>query len=310
MFELGKKLMDEGRIEEACPRFEASYEAERTLGTLLNLANCYERAGKIATAWARWGEAVELARKLGDDRVEFASERREGLTPRLPKLVVKVDDPAVKLTVLRDDTRLEPATFGVALPVDPGQRVVRVKDGERILHQEVVTVTESRQVEVVLSLSAIEAANKEVEDTTPPPVVQPPPPPPEETTSAQLIAGFVVAGVGVSGIIAAGVLGGVALSNKGDADSPDSCVGQSTLYCTQSGIDSLESAETFANVSQWVGIGSLLVTAIGVTLIVTAPSDEGTLSERAERETPRLSASLSPWVGPAAGGVAITVRSP
>lgn len=307
LFNIAKELMDKGQFEEACPKFEASYEADRTLGTLLNIANCYEQGGRIATAWARWGEAMELARRLGDDRIEFAAERREALQPRLPKLTVNVDDPSVPLTVMRDDTRLEAATFGVSLPVDPGQRVIRVLRGDKVLHQEAVTLVEAQAAERRLSLRDIEAANKEVKVEIAPTAPPPAPAPRTTETSTQLIVGFVVGGVGVSGLIAAGVFGGVALSHKGDADSPDACVGQTTLHCSQAGIDSLESAGTFADLSQWVGIGSILVTAVGITLIVTSPSADSALEERASLPSaPR--AELQPWVGPSAGGVGVVGR--
>ena len=60
----------------ACPKFESSYRLDPALGTLLNLANCFEKLGKIASAWARWEEAYQWATKNGDDRAEYAKTQR------------------------------------------------------------------------------------------------------------------------------------------------------------------------------------------------------------------------------------------
>ena len=40
LFREGKALGTDGKIAEACPKFEASLELDRSLGTLLNLADC------------------------------------------------------------------------------------------------------------------------------------------------------------------------------------------------------------------------------------------------------------------------------
>src|SRR5512144_2754687 len=66
LFQQAKTLTEQQRYEEACPKFAASYKLDKTLGTLLNLADCEEHVDRIATAWAHWGEAVELAQKAGD----------------------------------------------------------------------------------------------------------------------------------------------------------------------------------------------------------------------------------------------------
>jgi hypothetical protein len=49
----GRRLMDLGKIDEACAKFDASEKPSPALGTLMNLADCEEKRGRIATAWAR-----------------------------------------------------------------------------------------------------------------------------------------------------------------------------------------------------------------------------------------------------------------
>jgi thioredoxin-like negative regulator of GroEL len=63
LFAEGKKLAAEGKLAEACPKFLASYNLENRSGALLNLADCYEKTGQLATAWARfldYGVAVPV----------------------------------------------------------------------------------------------------------------------------------------------------------------------------------------------------------------------------------------------------------
>ena len=195
----------------------------------------------------------------------------------------------------------------VPLPVDPGQLVIQVVRGDQVLKQDVVTLAEKERGEIRLDLAAIDkAVPPEAPPPAPPsvvtvaPVVTPPP-----SGDTQRTVGFVVGGVGVAALVAAGVFGAVALSKKGSADEPDTCVGDEEKFCTSGGLDDVSSAKTFANLTQWVGIGGIVVTIVGATLVLTAPSGSE-LDQRAQApEPPKPRAWASPWFGPEGGGVGI-----
>src|SRR5689334_898860 len=86
LFHEGKQLLAAGDIAPACARFEASLRLLDQLGTRLNLANCYEAAGRTASAWTAFCEASSIADQRGDPRAAFARERAAALSPKLVKL--------------------------------------------------------------------------------------------------------------------------------------------------------------------------------------------------------------------------------
>ena len=51
LFRKAKALATDGEWAEASPKFAASFELDEQLGTLMNLADCREHLGKLATAW-------------------------------------------------------------------------------------------------------------------------------------------------------------------------------------------------------------------------------------------------------------------
>jgi len=298
LYKEAKALAKKGDFEAACPKFQASYALDKGLGTLVNLADCHERIGKTASAWAEWSEAVDLANRANDQREKFAKKRRDALEPKLPKLEVDVTNPVSGLAVYRGDTLIAQAAYGTPLAVDPGEVVVTVRRDDKVLKSESVTAKASETVKVAFDLAAIDREFPEEKPVAPPataptaPTAPPPPPPPP---SGQKTLGYVVGGAGVVTLLAAGVLEYVAISKKSKADEPDQCLNG---YCSPNGFETIDSAKKYATIGQWVGIGGVLLTAVGATLIFTAP----THTERASRPPPRRTA-VSPWLGPSGGGL-------
>jgi hypothetical protein len=125
LFESGKTLADAQNYAEACPKFLSSYKLVPKLGTLLNLADCYEKSGKTASAWARFTEAVGRAERGNQpDRAAFAKEHAEALAPSLSTLTIGVKDVAPGLSVTSDGTPITSSTFGMPVPIDPGEHVI------------------------------------------------------------------------------------------------------------------------------------------------------------------------------------------
>src|SRR5215467_9817965 len=65
LFQEGRRLMAAGKAVDACPKFAESERLDPSPGTMLNLANCYEKTDRPATAWATYREGVSIAASLG-----------------------------------------------------------------------------------------------------------------------------------------------------------------------------------------------------------------------------------------------------
>ena len=299
LFDAARDLAKSGNYQEACPKFEASHELDEQLGTLINIADCYEHTGQIATAWARWEAAREWAKRKGDDRLDMTTKGVERVAPRLPKLVVRVTNPVDDLRIVRGDIDLAAPMYGVALPVDPGQVRVRVLRGEQLLEERTVAAVEAQTAELQLDLAAIAAAHPVEESASDQPTSSGPDEPYDPTHRN---IGLIVGAVGAAAVLTAVGLEIAALVKKGQADSPDSCVNQ---FCSPEGLDAADSAATFAKVGQWVGIGGLAVLAVGATIFFTAPDDT---SDSTDESVAAEAVNLVPWLGPGGAGLVVGGR--
>lgn len=282
LFERGKALMGEGRVAEACAKFEESYRLDPGGGVLMNVATCHEKLGRTATAWASYKEALVLAVKAGRaDREQFARERIEALEKQLPRLVVDVPAAArvPGLEVRRAGVLLGAGSWGEALPVDPGPHHIEAQaPGHRARSYDVVarageSITlrveplDAQPAAPVASgpASAIPAAS-----TTPEPAASPLMAPPGR--SQRRVAGYVVGGAGFLSLWVGGVFGVRAILKRQDSDSD--CPGGA---CNARGWASYEQAQTAANVAN-VGL-ALGVIGVGVgTWLVLSSRNETTLT--------------------------------
>lgn len=301
LFLEAKELIAQKKYAEACPKLEASYRLDRGVGTLMNLADCHENVGRIATAWGEWGSAHDWLTRDGDKRARYAAQRRDALTPRLSKLQITVTSVAPSLDVYRGSTKIDPGAYNVALPVDPGAHVVSVRLGDVVLKEERVDLAESASASITLDLEAIKR-------TAPPPPDKPVLDP--SVGASQRGAGIAIGSIGIAAIVVAGSLEILALSNVARAKEPDSCINN---FCSPNGFETIREAGTFAEAGQWVGIGGIALAGLGLTLLLTAPSQSpGSPSPPAKagaspKRSPQ-SARITPWAAPGAGGVMLTGR--
>lgn len=127
LFKDGLNQRNAGDVNHACLMFEASLKLLDRPNVRLNLADCYERQGRTASAWDEFQRAAQQADARGNaDRAAYARKRAKELEPKLSKLSLSVP-PASQLTglaVRRDGTALPSEKFGQPIPIDPGSHTV------------------------------------------------------------------------------------------------------------------------------------------------------------------------------------------
>src|SRR5450432_729978 len=123
LFDDGKRLMQAGKLDEACPKLQKSFEVDPAGGTLLHLASCLEQEGKLASAWVRYNDALSMAKRDGrKDREDIARGKVAELEPRLARLHITVPDASrvPGLTIQRATETIPADLWGTPAPVDLG----------------------------------------------------------------------------------------------------------------------------------------------------------------------------------------------
>lgn len=305
LFTEGKDLGRQNRWAEACPKFEASLRYDPALGTRLNLATCYDKVGKVASAWALFKEAADLARKAGDDkRRDFATKQVTALEPRLPHL--KIVAPAVvpaNLIVTRGGVTVDAALYGVAAVVDPGEVeiVASAPDHEPYTTKRVVVEGKTTTVELpelTRRLPTIEEppVGDPVEAPASPPVVVvvTAGPPPSRTRK---VIGLATVGVGA---VAAGVgayFGLAARTSFADAKAVCggdlACDSPADLARSQAKVDDARSQALLSTVL--IGVGAAAVVG-GAVVWLTAPGRPERKDQATLRVTPVITADRAALV--------------
>ncbi|MDP9150822.1 MAG: tetratricopeptide repeat protein [Myxococcota bacterium] len=127
LFRLARVDLEAGRYAEALAKFSDSQALDPGAGTLLNMAFCHAKLGKVATAWSEYNAAAVLAREQAKpDWERDALEQAARLDRSLPRVVIRVQEPVDGEwpEVLLDKTPLPRSLWGEATPVDPGPHEV------------------------------------------------------------------------------------------------------------------------------------------------------------------------------------------
>ncbi len=279
LFSEARRLVAAGDYTNACPKFAESERLDPSVATLLNLGACYEKAGRTASAWATFREAISAAQAARrDDYLGVAQKRAAALEPLLARLVISEKDTTTAgIEIQRDGVAVTQAEWGVPIPVDPGEHVVAASAPGKKRWETKVTIAAGAPTTVeVAALEDAPVAAPPPPASTPTQAVPPPAPPsaPESHDSnagaSQRTAGLIVGGVGVVGL-AVGTAFVLSAKSKYDTSLND-CVQGTPNVCNAAGVSERNSARTagdIASVAFGVGIAAV---ASGVVLWFTAPS--------------------------------------
>jgi hypothetical protein len=296
LFDEAEKLMASGQAAAACSKFAESHRRDPQLGTLLHLADCHEKIGKTASAYAGYKEAAEIAARrnaTGDNerREQVARARAAALEPKLSNVVLRIArEDIAGLEVRRDGEPLARGAWGSAIPVDPGKYTFIARaPGKKPWTQTIEVPADGAKVELAIPPLADDAAPSAADPTYATSLdratstADPSAPGATQRTVGYLLAGagVVAAGVGV----AFGLRGRAQIEERDDIDCPANlCTAEQGQLIERLQADASTSATVF-NVAFPAGAAALLG---GVALVLTAPS------------RPTRSAALPqvvPWAG-------------
>jgi tetratricopeptide (TPR) repeat protein len=252
LFAEGKALLGSNLLQ-ACAKFDESLrENPAAIGTLLNVALCDEKLGRVASAIARFSEARDRAKEQGlPEHIRAAEEHIAALAPSVPHLTIKLTEALPETKILIDDAII--ALDKIAdVTLDPGERVIVVSAPARLPYRAKLIVAAAEHREIVVPALAKSVVIK----------------------SSRLRIGQIAAIVGGAGI-GAGLGIGLYARNLHHAQFDDGecqhIPGQGDL-CSSQGQARTNRARTLGNVGTAVGVAGVLIAGAGAYLWFRSPS--------------------------------------
>jgi hypothetical protein len=318
LFDEAKGMMTLGNFAAACPKLAESNRLDPGTGTLTALAVCHEAIGKTATAWAEFVQVVSDARQAGRmDREQFAQQHIAALEPNLAKLTIAIEpnvSSARGFEVRRDGQPIGQASWGAAVPMDPGEHIVEARaEGKKPWWVKVTfgktMVLKTVTVPILEDVTDPTAAPAPwiVPNAAPPPVDSAAPAAPAApptngfagmSRSTQRTVAWALGGTGVAAAVIGIGFGVDAISKSNDVKSrcPGPCTDQNV-------IGENSAAKTSAVVADVAIVGALLTLGAGAALYFTAPEDAP-----AAKAAEPIAFRLVPAVSPRGGGVVLDAR--
>lgn len=296
LFADGLKAMEKKDYAAACAAFQGSQEADPSPGTLINLATCHEKQGKVATAWGEFLTAAGMAEQRGQtQRVQLARDAAAKLEPQLHRLVIDVREPSDGLQVTRDGVAVPRATFGRPIPVDPGEHTIEATAPGKISWKGTATTAAGPGVDTI-AVPPLEDAPREpakpVGGTLQP--TAPPAEAPSNSGSTQRTIGIIL---GATGIAALGTGGAFQLVALGEDSTSDRQRDSIVANCVQgnppdskpvdgtdcgklkaSQISHADAAKQNQLTAIVLGAGGVAMIGVGLVLYFTAPTAKASTS--------------------------------
>jgi hypothetical protein len=282
---IGYQLAQDGKCGDAIPHLQESLRLDPRAITLINLADCEEKTGKLADAMVHWADARSRAQAEGQKPIEEeATARGTALDAKVPRLTITLAKTAPPDAVVeRDGVALGAPSLGVALSVDPGPHTITVKARGHVDAKQDISLKEGDKQTLEVDVGPV-GGNV---SNPPPPPTQPVEPEKKGGGMSPLVPiGF---GVGLVGIAVGSITGVMALGKGSDAKDACTDVGSDKHLCSPDGADAASSGKTLGTVSTIAFIAGGVGVGVGVVGLFLG-------GKKAEKEAKAKSIDLA--VGP------------
>jgi hypothetical protein len=282
----GVEAYQAGDYQKANEKLDKAYRALKAPSLGLCSAGALAKLNRLVEAAERYQEVIRLQPSGGDERVQQqakadAETELAQLAPQIPNLTVKLNGAtADQVTVTIDGEPLAASLIDENRPVNPGKHRVEARRGSEVVAANVdVKVGETKPVELRFQgASAAPATPGETKAAGAPSAngdakaeATPQSSPQSGGHSPRKLIGFVTLGVGGAGLVLGGVAAGIAVSKRGALDDSGACRGNTCLVSQQPTVDAYN---LWGKVSTAGLIGGAVLAVAGVSLILTAPSEQ------------------------------------
>jgi hypothetical protein len=305
LFDEGLKYMLDGELKMGCAFIKRSLDVDPRPGTIFTLAECYARAGKIASAVEYYDEYLNVYSRMPPDeqerqraRSDVSHKERSKLVKSVPWITMELPTDAPDgVVVTMDDEPFPNSLFGVAIAVDPGKHWFTTRAPGGPLARTELTVEPGTRKTHVLELHTAGSEGSQPEEP-----IGTDSEGPSSSGISPLV--WVFGGLGVAGVATATVTGIMLIDlASGIHDQCDEVNG--TFACgdpddpdAQRALDDVALAQDTLGPINTVGI------AVGVIGLGTAAVLLLTGSDSTERQGSNVSAGAS--VGPEGGSITIS----
>ncbi len=281
--DVAKKLLEEaktqkeaGKLSQACTLLDRAYEMDAKDGILYARADCRDEERKIAAAvnlyeayLRSFSRMTGPSKKSHAERAATAEARLNELRPLVPMVkFVWAEAPPPETKIIVDKIEYSASTLDVRLPLEPGTHEIVVIFPGQPERRRTVTLAEGGSS--IVDLSPVDPKTQEDpqksggkknagKSSTKGAK-------PKSKMDPWVIGGFVGVGLGAAGIIAGGITGGMAISEKKNVDAHCNDVQR----CDKEGIAAADRFQTIGNISTATFVVGGIAGAVGATLLLVA----------------------------------------
>jgi hypothetical protein len=258
LFLQGREAIDRGDYVTARAKLEESLELDPSAaGTLINLALCDEKTGRLAHAWQDLRHALDLLSPGDSRRLAYVRDRLKAIEPMVPQLTLRLSPGAPAETrVVRAGVELGAGGLGSPLPVEPG-------------HTEVVVTApgyDSRRYDVEMHVGETRELTLDVGARLPPTPTGASAP---AETGPWRTVGFASGAAAIVGVGLGAVMGVLAIDRNSAMN--DLCTPAPARICHGDWMSVSSAGHAYATTSTVSFIAGAVLLGVGATLVLTHP---------------------------------------